>query len=95
MEKLLPQPTPAGDPKAITVLIQQLEKEITNAQENSNFLFQKISKLSGFTLACDQEKSEVQDESNGYLDTINNLVHNLAFINRRNDEILNYLDSLI
>ena len=68
---------------------------MVSAQENSNFLFQKISKLSGFTLACDQEKSEVQDESNGHLDILNELVIKLAFINRRNVEILNYLDSLV
>ena len=83
------------DPKAITVLIQQLGAVVVSAQENSNFLFQKISKLSGFTLACDQEKSEVQDETNGHLSRLNELIGNLTFINRRNVEILNYLDSLV
>ena len=83
------------DPKAITVLIQQLEIVVKGAKENSDFLFGKISKLSDFTLACDQEKSEVQDETNGHLSRLNELISNLTFINRRNVEILNYLDSLV
>jgi len=95
MSQLNPTPSTV-EQKALDALIERLINEVSTARSNSNDFYAKITRLSNFILDCDSEKSEASPPSDeGLLSTLNELINNLRFINRRNVEILQQIDKLM
>jgi hypothetical protein len=90
-------PTPcATEPKVLDALVSKLNKEVSEAQNQSNDFYSKSSRLAIFDLQCDQEKGEAKPaDPEGLLTTLNDLINALHFINRRNLEILQQIDKII
>jgi hypothetical protein len=95
----MPQASPVGtarEPRAFELVINSLQTEVTKAKDNSNDLKEIVSRVSNFTPNCDTEKSEPKPDSpEGILSVINDLLDALKFINRRNTEVLQYLNELV
>jgi hypothetical protein len=90
-------PTPcATEPKVLDALVSKLSKEVSEAKNQSNDFYSKACRLANFSLDCDCEKGEERPaDPEGLLTTLNELINNLHFINRRNLEILQQVDKIM
>ncbi len=91
------QATPeTREPKVFETILLILKNEVTNARGNSNDLTEIVSRLSNFTPNCDMEKgTDALLAPEGVITIINNMLEELKFINRRNTEVLQYLNGLV
>jgi hypothetical protein len=91
------QATPeAKEPKVFEEILLMLKNEVTNARGNSNDLKEMVNRLLQFTPNCDMEKgTDALPAPEGVITNINNMLEELKFINRRNSEILIYLNGLV
>lgn len=90
-------PTPcATEPKVFDSLVSKLNKEVSEAKNQSNDFYSKATRLATFSLECDCEKDEAKPaDPEGLLTSLNDLINALHFINRRNLEILQQIDKIM
>jgi hypothetical protein len=96
MPQVVPSEAEEVKQRELDSSIDRLRAITAEARAISDAFYDKATKLLDFTLTCDIEKSEVQKEQpNGHLTYLNDQINALRYLNRRNTEILDHLNTLL
>ena len=80
--------------KEFDCILDSFEKSLYDTKQISDNFYSKASLLKNFQLNCDSEV-EKGSQPDGLASSLNCIIARINFLNRRNAEILEYLDKLI
>ena len=88
--------TQSVDPvKEFENIVNRFQVITADAKDISDKFYDKTNRFSAFGLETDHEKSQSIESPEGVISALNDMLNTMSYINRRNLEIFQHLNSII